>query len=481
MSTNGTTAPPSNITLLMYQKRAVQRQAFRRVLIKQLFSTNPYTSVPFDPKDAIAQQNKHNQILSDLASSFSRFAGNQKTAFDNGTVNSSAGSDASQMQQRVERALAQVLGRSYGSSPAGFVNALTSAFPTAADGQQIMTMPSKSMMSLYDHAGNGAATTNGSSTSLMGQLPARQAVLYRQANTVANDALPVLAGVMPFIPDADLEQVEALRAQVRSELLALVDEFGRIDEPRPERVRAYFDALTLHVNEFGRRMFLDKVSLIVTPQDEAQAASFTLLKNYVGILRNIWDNFYDQDRTSTFFSLSERVERANVLLPILARSNDDLEAAMDSVDFTESDRRSTAAKFTELLDGDVTIPIPYGSLKALPSGRNRIVAFAKPDITVYDLTDWLDRFANFEGPTSLARAGQYGLDFVTDQANTLFWVIAPIVTHFQATTPNLKGSSTLEQVFANERVEWSLNNLLTQLNALADLAVPGAKRNPRVR
>jgi hypothetical protein len=466
---------PANVTLFMYQQRAMQRQVARGALIKQLFSTtpNPYTSGRIDPNDSLAQQNKQNQILSDLAGSFSRFAGNQKTAFDNGTSNSSAGSDASQMQQRVERALTQVLGRSYGNSPAGFVNALTGAFPTAADGQQVVATPTRSGVSLYTSNRNGSTGT--STASMMGQLPARQAVLYRQANTVANDALPVLAGVMPFLPEADFEQVEALRAQVDAEIRAQIDEFGRIDEPRPERVRAYFDALTLHVNEFGRRALLDKTDLAVTSQDEAQTASFVLLRNYVDILRNIWDSFYDQDRSITFSSLSERVERANVLLPIIARGNDDFEAAMDSVDFTESDRRSTATKFTELLDDDVTLLIQALGV------NNRTVTLIKPDITVFDLTDWLDRYANFEGPTSLTTSGQYGLDFVTDQADVLFWVIAPIVSHFQTTTPNLSGSSTLEQVFANERIEWSLNNLLTQLNALADLAVPAAKRNARVR
>ena len=476
MIKNSTAKLTSNVTTFLYRGRAVQRQFLRGKIITQLFSTplnNPYTGGTLDPNDPVAQQNKQNQILSDLASSFSRFAGNQKTAFDNGASNSSAGSDASMMQQRVERALSQVLGRSYGGSPSGFVNALTSAFPTTADGQQVAVTPSRSLLSLYSPDGNGSTAT---ASSMMGQLPARQAALYRQASTVANDALPVLAGLMPFIPEADLEQVEALRAQVNAEIRTLVDEFARIDEPRPERVRAYFDALTLHVTEFGRRAFLDKIGLVTTSKDEAQTAGFALLKNYTDLLRSIWDSFYDQDRKSTFFSLSERVERANILLPILARGNDDFEAAMDSVDFTEGDRRSTATKFTELLDANVTVPIAV-----VQPASSRSVSLTKPDITVYDLTDWLDRFANFEGPTSLSTSGQYGLDFVTDQADTLFWVIAPVVSHFQATTPNLSGSSTLEQVFSNERVEWSLNNLLTQLHAIANLAVPGAKRNPKVR
>jgi hypothetical protein len=480
MTQNGTVIIPKNLTVFMYGERANQRKSMRDQMKKQLFPTNPnpYTGPPFDPADPIAQQQKQNQILSDLASSFSRYAGNQQTAFDTGASRSSAGNNASQMQQRVERTFAQVLGRSYGSSPVGFVNALNGAFPMTADGQKVVSTQSRSMLSLYgaSDASGGMTAMNGygiaspQTNSFMGQISARQAVLYRQASIVAADALQVLAGLTPFIPEADFEQVEALRVQINSEISALVDEFARVDEPRPERVRAYFDSLTLHVIEFGRRAFLDKLGLVATTQDEAQTANFELLKNYRDILRNIWDNFYDQDRSSSFFSLSERVDRASILLPIIARGNDDFEAAMDSVDFVESDRRSIATKFTELLDDPVSVP---------PLLRK--VSFSMPDITVYDLTEWLDRFANFEGQNSLSASGQYGLNFVTDQADTLFWVIAPIVGHFQTTTPNLTGNSTLEQVFANERVEWSLNNLLTQLQTLADLAVPGAKKNVRVR
>src|SRR3989442_16024296 len=108
MIKNSTAKLTSNVTTFLYRGRAVQRQFLRGKIITQLFSTplnNPYTGGTLDPNDPVAQQNKQNQILSDLASSFSRFAGNQKTAFDNGASNSSAGSDASMMQQRVERAL----------------------------------------------------------------------------------------------------------------------------------------------------------------------------------------------------------------------------------------------------------------------------------------------------------------------------------------------------------------------------------------
>ena len=101
-----------------------------------------------------------------------------------------------------------------------------------------------------------------------------------------------------------------------------------------------------------------------------------------------------------------------------------------------------------------------------------------PEVTVYDLNEWVDRFASLEGPSILADSGQYGLDFVTDQADRIFWVIAPVIALLEADeTTNVLGSTMLEQILSNERVRFAINNLLSQLNALADLSVPGGSEN----
>ena len=151
-----------------------------------------------------------------------------------------------------------------------------------------------------------------------GTISARQANLYRQASIIASDAQRVLNGLTPFVPEAENDQVEALRALVRSEINALVDEFGRVDEPRKDRVLAYFSALKLHIKGFGSRAFLDNPSLASTVDDETQTAGFELLKSYERTLRQTWDTFFNTDTLSPkSFSLSERVERANILLPIV--------------------------------------------------------------------------------------------------------------------------------------------------------------------
>jgi hypothetical protein len=460
--------PPQNVNLLAINNRAKERQQLRQNFLDLLFPLipNPFTG-------GGTTDDQRNQILNDLASSFSRYAVYQQTVYDNGASRSVNSSDASLMARQIEQAFNKVLGRSYGNSPDGFVNALNSAFPSTktVDGSIVSSTPQRSLVWLSNPNGNLTTSKGG----YAGQLPARQATLYRQTSIMAADALQVVRGIQSFVPEANPEQVEALRAQIVAEINALVDEFGRVDEPRLERVSAYLNTLTFHVTEFGRRAFLDNFNLVTTDEDEAQTASFALLQSYTNTIREIAIAFFKTDRSDlTFFSLSERVERATIVLPIISQANVDFEAAMDSVDFPESDRRSVATKFTELADFTFTIKVGDDAVD---------ISLEQPDITVYDLTEWFGRFANSEGPSSLADSGQYGLDFVTDQADTLFWVIAPIVGHFRTTatgtsTPTSAGSTTLEQVLSNERVIWSLNNLLTQLNALANLGVPGEKKNP---
>lgn len=449
------------------QAKNKQLKQLRDGLIRQLYPTK---IVPDDTETS---------VLTNLLGSFQRYAGNQQTAYDTGSVRASATSGANLLERQVERAISQVLGRTPGRGSQSFISALNEAFPVAANGQITFTS-SRSMVQLY------SPETDGSSTSTIGQISAKQAVLYRQASIVAGDALKVLAGLKSFVPEADIERVEALRTVISSNIKVLVDEFGRIDEPRPERVRSYFDALANHLAEFGERAYLNDPFLAATIDDEAQTSGFKLLQNYVLIImRTAWDEYQksEQSNSPRSYSLSERLERANVILPILAQANTDFENAMESVGFSESERRSPAARF-RILAKTITLPITE------EKGENKVESGQQfeqdtetavpqmsepelllPNITVSDLTDWLDRFANIEGPSILSDASEYAVDFVADQGNRLFWTIVPIVAYLRTTTAPTVSRTTLGQVLSNERVSWSLDNLLGQLQVLADLAV----------
>jgi hypothetical protein len=443
--------------------QAQQLKANRAAVLLQLFT-------PPKPKH---KPDANTEVLNDIANSFSRFAAYQQTAFDSGAARSSSSNDASAMSKQVQSAIHRVLGGGTAGG-ASFIAALNNAFPSTmtSDGPQVLFTPSRSIVALnqpggavnagYAPGSNGSGS--GAASGYAGTLSARQANLYREASVVVGDGLRLLAGLTPFAPEAELDQVEALRALIRSELNALVEEFGRVDEPRTGRVQTYFSALKQNLANFGRRSFLDGSVLPATVDDEAQIAGLALLLNYVSTLNQAWNTYYQFDSLSaSSFSLSERVERANILLPVVAQANNDFEAAMDSVNFTETDRRSMAARFDTL--------VPIVPKKLLPDPLL--------DMTVYDLTDWIDSYSS-EGLNILADSGQYGLTFVTTQADAIFYVVAGVVAAIQYTEKHLGtpgNSLMLEQVLSNERVLFALNNLLSQLNSLADLSVYGGSEN----
>src|SRR2546423_4326519 len=95
---------------------------------------------------------KTDQILNDLANSFSRFAGNQQTAFDNGNGRS-ASIGGNVMELQVESAMSKVLGRALGrGGTRNFMTALNAAFPTVASGM-VVDSPQRGVISLNNGGG----------------------------------------------------------------------------------------------------------------------------------------------------------------------------------------------------------------------------------------------------------------------------------------------------------------------------------------
>ncbi|KAM3099724.1 hypothetical protein ACKFKF_13940 [Phormidesmis sp. 146-12] len=458
---------------------AEQLQQLRQTFIDQfLFAQPTLTDNP------VAEQ------LSQITRILSHSAGNETTVYDNGSARSTASSAANGLSQQVERALTQVLGRAPGRGSDGFISALNSAFPTAKNGQVMMT-PARSLVSLYN-----PNELNG----MTGQLSVAQANLYRQGSIIGQDALKVLEGLTSFDPTADVDAVEALRSLIQSQIRTLVDEFGRLDEPRKQRVETYLNTLSVKSpvgsESGGNRLiggsllkFGEKARLInrngqveavlpVTLGDETQIAGFELLINYVDTLRRIWVE-YDittSIETQVTGRYSERLSRASIMLPVISDSNASLMSAMDSVGFTESERRSDAALF-DTLESPGSVTISSGN-----NGTNLTITanFALPNITVNDFDEWVDRFTTLEAPSLLSTSGQFGLDFVTDQADTLFWTIASVLYAITPDVNNLSNGGVfnkrnqtklLGRVLSFERVQQTLSELVFQLDTLADLGV----------
>lgn len=463
----------NNFSLLRKQSR--QLRQLRDGLMLQLYPTKGATTVGKDGTEA---------ILTNFLGSFQRFVGNQQTAYDNDSVRSSpTSSSASSLERQVDSAIAQALRKTPGRGATNFIKALDAAYPRSKGGKTA-TASSRSQAVLYNSDENGKGSS-------LGELSTRQLALHRQTSIIAADGLKILEELQPFVPDADNDRVEALRSLIQSQITLLVEEFGRADEPRSARVESAFKSLREYVSEFGKQAQLNDPMLVAIPDDENQTTKFELLRSYTKSISQAWANYYRAEKSSGSYSLSEKIDRARVLLPIVSQATTDFSDALESVGLSESERRSRASLFSTLnvdaikavdATGDmdtsstrisvirnnvlIELPVPGETAtvtEKIPIGR------WLPDITVSDLIDWLDRFSNMEAPSALEST--YGIDFVTDQSDRLFWTIAAIVAHLNTTSSFSQGSkSMLEQILSNERVRWSLDNLLSQLQALANLA-----------
>jgi hypothetical protein len=443
--------------------------------------------------------NRIAEQLAQIAQVLGRSATNEPTAYEDGLVKSSATSSANILTRQVERAISQVIGRSPGKGSVGFIKALDSAFPTGKNGQ-IIFKPSRSVVSLFSPNGEGnQVLADGNGASLTGQIPIEQANLYRQASIVAADALKVLASIEPFDPTADIDAVEALKALIRTQINSLVEEFGRLDEPRADLVNLYLRTIEANLDELGIRGRLSDSNIVrrngaggqidledvfpVTLDDESQVAALELLKNYRDTLEDIFNRFLDVSESEQISgNFSERLARVSILLPVVADSNISFMAALDSIGFTESERRSDAALFTTLDPNLSLTPFRLSIDNRIDDpdrpGINRLDLdrVSLPNITLNDFNDWIDRFTTLEAPAVLADAGRFGLEFVTDQADTLFWIIAVVLDFIkQSNQPGspifLRGDTLLERILEFDRVQQTLLELAFQLDTLADFGV----------
>jgi hypothetical protein len=452
----------------------IQAQQFRVLrigLIGQLYPTE-LTSTVGSPNDNQSQT----LLLSDLLSSFKRFAGNQQTTYDyrpadeqqntyeNGAGQPSATTTANRLARQVDTAIAQVFRKAPGRVAPNFIDALDAAFPNPSKGH-LGTLPARSQTLLNN--------PNGKS---LDELSTRQLGLYRQTSVLATDALKLLDELQTFVSEADKERFEALRSLIQSQIMSLVEEFGRADEPRSGKVLSTLRSLQEYVVELGEQGRFNDPFLAATIGDDDQIAKFDVLTNYIKLMSRSWAEYHSAEKSGRVYSISERADRTRVLLPIVSQANQDLGNALESVGLSATERRSRACLFTTLQSPAVQVEVfqPRGSVEfEVPQpqtlAENQISAWL-PDITISDLQDWLHRYSTMEAPSALTSV--YGIDFVTDQADRLFWTIAPVVGYLKTTRSlNPSGQTTLAQILSNERVSLAFDNLLSQLNALADLAV----------
>jgi hypothetical protein len=356
------------------------------------------------------------------------------------------GGGSTSLGQTVTKAVSDVLGwKIKPNDPKGFVGALTASFTCAdVEGHTQCTWTPR---------------TYAVQTDLSGGITGAQASLYSRAQDTLKQALPLLDGLYPLDPEADAENIAALKGLVRSQLTELVSELGLAGGPRVSRINQYFQLLLLDTPPFPPPQFdtepdhlggtlgslRDQLGLkfsqdfVNTLEDEQDLTNFRILSDYITSLAQSWINnlgFFGLDTQTPFFGT--QLVLLSRQLSVVAESVDEVRFTLDSVFIGPAERQTLKLQF-----GPTDQPL-----------------FAE------DLFNWIQNFATEEGPRLIQDGGKFGV------RNT-FLPIAEQLQHLietvQAPNPLNNG---LPPGFHTFRVQRSLKQLGEELAELASLARP---------
>jgi hypothetical protein len=357
--------------------------------------------------------------------------------------------------QIVSKAMSDVLGwKVKAGDTKGFVGALTQSFK------------------LSDVEGHTEATwtprTYVVQTDLAGGITGAQASVYTRGKEALDQSLPLLDGLYTLDPEADPEDVIALKAVVRSQFTELVTELGFLGGPRITRVNQYFGLLLIDSalpppfpppagtplkvdpDQIGGTLgnLRDVLGLNFTNQDfvnsvqdEQDLSNFRILSDYITSLAQSWINnlpFLGLDTAKPFFGT--QLVLLSRQLSVVAESVDEVRFVLDSVFIGPAERQTTELQFPG-----------HPELKSL---------------FLEDLLSWIRGFATEEGPGLIQDGGKFGVQ------NT----VTPVVKNFRTMVASIPKSFTpgnpLPPAFFAPRVTLAIDNLIDELSSLLKLAKP---------
>jgi hypothetical protein len=276
----------------------------------------------------------------------------------------------------------------------------------------------------------------------LGEITGAQASIYARAKVSLDQSMPLLDGLTLLgAPQFDVEDMEATRALVRTELTDLVGELGKVGGPRIQRVDSLFTlllgqtpekALEDPTNVGGQlKILAERFGLlrenVNTIDDEQDLTNYLILVDYVGSLYQTWTAqrpfFVGTAQSGPF--LGTQLVLISQTLDALAESVQAAYDAMDSVFFGPSERQATRLDF------------PIG----------------EPSMTVSDLLSWVDDFATKEGLQLLQEGGKDGLVAFSATINKLQFLV------FLATKESDADSSDPVHGFHTVRVRRALQRV----------------------
>ena len=355
----------------------------------------------------------------------------------------------SQLGQIVDGALREVLGwRPRATDAHGFVAALNQSF---------------SVKEVEGHTEWKWTPRSYAVAAELGAVTGAQASIYSRAKAMLDQSIPLLEGLHPLNAAFDAEDVEAIRAIVKSSLTELVAELGREGGPRLARVDELFFQLfaTDDVKDLDDTEDLDgqlgllrerfglERKFVNTIDEEQNLTNYLIIADNTISLRFTWDQqkkFFDLDATDVFLGTqSVQLSRA---LAVVAESVEETYFVMDSVFLGSAERQVLELHF----DGTDL-----------------------PAIFLGDLLSWVEMFATDEGPRLIRDGGKDGvIEAFSKTADKLFRLVDATKTLSD------QGGEGLPASFRTARVTRALGELADQLDHVSELA-DVIRREPQSR
>jgi hypothetical protein len=304
---------------------------------------------------------------------------------------------------------------------------------------------------------------------ITGGITGAQASIFARAKDALDQSLPLLKGLYPLDPAADLEIAEAIREAVSSQLTQVVNEFGYLGGPRVSRVNTYFlillgqqiplplgVSLQTDSDQIGgslgdlRKLFGiftlppplgvglpagARNPFINSIEDEQDTTNFRVLADYVTSLAQSWINnlpFFGGTGGATFFGT--QLVQISRQLTVVSEDVDEVRFAMDSVFIGPDERQALQVNF----------------------GGNIVMFFE-------DFAHWVQSFVTTEAQQLIQEGGIYGVRFT----------VKPIIIQLQGFAlgcldPN-PANIVLTAGFHTGRVQQSLRQLSDDLGSLVIL------------
>lgn len=282
----------------------------------------------------------------------------------------------------------------------------------------------------------------------LGAVTGAQAAIYARTRMALDHILPLLDGLTPLRSDPDAQDIDAVRALVKSGLTELAKELGLEGGPRLFRVDELFDLLLgasrrlSEPEEVSGQLGLlrDRFGLqrqhVNTIDEERNLTNYLILVDEVSALRQTWKSqrhFFDRSGRDVFFG-TQMVQLSRAL-GVLAESVEETKDAMDSVFLGEAERQ--------------VIKIEVEGEKHLLGG----------------VLDRLGDFASDEGPHLINTAGKDGLLYgFWPTSKRLHKLVSAIFKIIQ------ERSQTLPRGFYTHRVLRAWEELETYTRTVENLA-----------